>query len=419
MLKRVQVQTTNRKSPTLLMPKQDTESISPGATELGSRPVTVGERLTVTVTDVAFGGEGVARQGDFVVFVPFTGLGESVEVEIREVKKRFARARLRRVLTPSPARVSPRCPHFGVCGGCQYQHLDYATQLAIKHAQIEALFHRIGRFETVPVDPVVPCPQPYGYRNRIMVRSQWNKPEQRLVVGFLQQEDRLVTDVESCAIAEPELNRQLADVRRNPPPRGGLKVSLRVFPEHWTVPSDSFFQNNFHLLSGLVSTVRDRLSDGGCRFLIDAYCGVGFFSLELAGQVEAFAGIELDRPAVRAARQNAERRGCANGEFLLGSVEETLPEVLARFQAERTALILDPPRRGCARSTLEFLRDQHPAQILYVSCHPATLARDLQILTERGDYRLERVVPLDMFPQTQHVELVADVRLQPCQAAPV
>jgi tRNA/tmRNA/rRNA uracil-C5-methylase (TrmA/RlmC/RlmD family) len=361
----------------------------------------------------------VARYGDFVVFVPYTATGETVEVEIREVKKRFCRARLKRVIQASPARVRPRCPHFGVCGGCQYQHLDYPTQLAVKHSQITALFHRIGHFETATIDPVVPCPQPYGYRNRIMVRSQWNKPEQRLVVGFLQQEDRLVTDVETCAIAEPELNRQLAEVRLNPPPRGGLKVALRVFPDDWIVPSDSFFQNNFHLFSGLLDTVRQRLLEGRCRFLVDAYCGVGFFSLGLADQVEGFAGIELDRPAVRAARQNAERRSCVNGEFLLGSVEDTLPEVLSRFQAERTALILDPPRRGCARSTLEFLRDQRPAQILYVSCHPATLARDLQILVERHDYSLERVVPLDMFPQTQHVELVADLRLQPCQVATV
>jgi len=401
------------------MSKHNSKSRTSAPAEEGSAPVAVGDCLTVTITDVAFGGEGVGRHGDFVVFVPYTAKGETVEVEIREVKKHFGRATLKRVIDASSARVRPRCLHFGVCGGCQYQHLDYPAQLALKHAQIKNLIHHIGRFETVTIDPVVPCPQPYGYRNRIMVRSQWNKPEQRLVIGFLQQEDRLVTDVESCAIAEPELNRQLSEVRSHPPPRGGLKVALRVFPEDWTVPSDSFFQNNFHLLSGLAQTVGQRLREGGCRYLVDAYCGVGFFSLELSGQVEAFAGIELDRPAVGAARQNAARRGCENGEFLLGSVEEALPEVLTRFQADRTALILDPPRRGCARSTLEFLRDQRPAQILYVSCHPATLARDLQILTERHDYGLERVVPLDMFPQTQHVELVADLRLQPCQVATV
>jgi 23S rRNA (uracil1939-C5)-methyltransferase len=388
---------------------------TPATPEGDATPVALGDVLTVTIADIAFGGEGVARHGDFVVFVPFTAPGETVEAEIREVKKRYARARLRRVITPSPARVNPVCPHFGVCGGCQYQHLDYVTQLRLKQAQVQALFQRIGHLESAPVDPVVPCPQPYGYRNRIMVRSQWNKPEQRLVVGFLQHENRLVTDVESCAIAEPELNRQLEEVRRRPPPRGGLKAALRVFPSGWTVPPDSFFQNNAHLLPGLVATVRERFREGGCRFLVDAYCGVGFFSLELADCVEAFAGIESDRPAVRAARQNAARRGVVNGEFLLGSVEDLLPDVLSRFQADRTALILDPPRRGCAPASLEFLREQRPAQILYVSCHPATLARDLQILAESHDYRPQRVVPLDMFPQTQHVELVADLRLQPCQ----
>lgn len=382
-------------------------------------PFALGDRFTVMIEDIAFGGEGVARHNNFVVFIPFTALGEEVEVEVREVKRRFARARLLRVLKPSPERVTPACRWFGECGGCQYQHLSYSAQLASKHRQVAELFHRIGRFQSATVDPVVPCPQPYGYRNRIMVRSQWNKPEQRLVVGFLRQEDRLVVDVESCPIAEPDLNRQLAAVRLHPPPRGGLKVALRTFPAGWEVPPDSFFQNNFHLLPGLVTTVRQRLQAGGCRFLIDAYCGVGFFSLELAEQVEAYAGIELDRPAVQAARRNAASQGRSNGEFILGSVEEHLPAVLKRFRADRTALILDPPRRGCARSALEFLRDQQPAQIIYVSCHPATLARDLQILTEQDLYQLDRVVPLDMFPQTQHVELVADLRLQPCQAAVV
>ncbi len=382
-------------------------------------PVQIGLQIEVAIQSVAFGGEGVARHGDFVLFVPFTAPGDTVLVEITEVKKRFGRGRLVKLIHTSPDRVSPRGTYFGECGGCQYQHINYSKQLEIKRQQVADLFHRIGQFQSVPVDPVVPCPEPYGYRNRIMVRSQWSKPEQRLVLGFLRQQDRLVVDVTSCAIAEPELNAQLEAARLNPPPRGGLKVAMRVLPPDWTVPPDSFFQNNFHLLPGLVDTVRQRLQEGGCRYLVDAYCGVGFFGLEMAQHVEAFAGIEMDKPAVRAARQNAERRNCTNGEFLLGSVEELLPSVLTRFNANHTALILDPPRRGCARSALEFLRQQQPAQILYVSCHPATLARDLQILTENQQYRLERVVPLDMFPQTQHVELVADLRLQPCQPGPV
>ena len=394
-------------------PQQNPPEVQPR-----DRPLlALGDQRVVTVDDVAFGGDGVARYGEFVVFVPFAARGETVEIEVVEVKRRFARARLVRVLVASADRVIPPCRYFGECGGCQYQHLAYPAQLAIKHAQVTELLRRIGRFSDVPIDAVLPSPRPYGYRNRVLVRSQWNGREQKLVIGFLGQNHRWVVDLEECLIAEPGLNEQLREVRLHPPRKGGLKVALRHLPEDWVVPPDSFFQNNFYLLPGLVGVVRQRLQSAGCRFLVDAYCGVGFFGIELADLVEAYAGIESDLPAVRAARENAARRDRRNGEFLLGSVETVLPEVLSRFPPSATALILDPPRRGCARASLEFLREQRPAQILYVSCHPATLARDLQVLTETGCYRLERVVPVDMFPQTQHVELVADLRLRPCQAA--
>jgi 23S rRNA (uracil1939-C5)-methyltransferase len=394
--------------------------VSPPGPGFGHRPA-VGDRLQLTIDTVAFGGDGVGRSEGFVLFVPFTAPGERVEVEVTEVKRQYGRARLGRVIEPSPCRVEPVCRYFGQCGGCQYQHLNYPTQLALKHAQVAELLTRIGRFVAASLDPVVPCPAPYGYRNRIMVRSQWDGSRQQLVVGFLRHDNRLVVDVESCAIAEPDLNRQLSGVRQAPPRKGGLKVMLRLAPDGWVLPTDSFFQNNFHLLPVLVDTVRSRLRDSGCRFLVDAYCGIGFFSLELAADVEGCVGIELDRPAVQAARENAGRRGCQNVEFHAGSVEAVLPTVMQRFPPAQTALLLDPPRRGCDRNTLGFLKEQQPAQILYISCHPATLARDLAILTHDGSYRLERVIPLDMFPQTQHIELVADLRatgsakLQPCQ----
>ena len=371
----------------------------------------IGQRLTLTVSDIAFGGEGVARAGSFVVFIPFVALGEEVEVELTEVKKQFGRAQLLRVIQPSPDRVTPQCRYFGECGGCQYQHIAYDAQLRLKHKQITDLFQRIGGFPAAVIEPVVPCPQPYGYRNRIMIRSQWNKPEQRLNIGYIRHNDRLVVDIDECQIAEPALNEQIRHVRANPPPKGGLKVVLRVSPEGWDVPRDSFFQNNFFLLPRLVETVRERLRDSGARHLVDAYCGVGFFSVEMADLVESFAGVEIDMPAIKAARKNAADRGRANGEFLAGRTEDLLPQLLAKFHADRTSIILDPPRTGCPPESLQLLREVRPAQIIYVSCHPATLARDLQLLCADGVYRLAKVVPLDMFPQTQHVECVADLRL--------
>jgi tRNA/tmRNA/rRNA uracil-C5-methylase (TrmA/RlmC/RlmD family) len=369
-----------------------------------------GARLTVRIEAMAFGGEGVARPENFVVFVPFVITGEEVEVEITEVKKHFARARLLQIRSSSPRRVEPACRYFGQCGGCQYQHLEYSEQLQLKQQQVSSLLERVGGFPGGLVEPVIPCPQPYGYRNRIMIRSQWDKFKQGLNIGYLRAENRLVVDIEECRIAEPALNEQIQQVRAHPPPHGGLKVTLRVAPEGWDVPEDSFFQNNFFLLPKLVEVVRADLVRSGSRFLVDAYCGVGFFALELADLVESYVGVEIDQRAIQSARRNAARRGGGNGEFILGATEDLLAGLLERFPPETTTVLLDPPRRGCDSSSLELLRRVDPVQIIVVSCHPATLARDLKRLCAEGVYRLAGVTPLDMFPQTQHVECVADVR---------
>jgi tRNA/tmRNA/rRNA uracil-C5-methylase (TrmA/RlmC/RlmD family) len=371
-----------------------------------------GAKLTLTIDDIAFGGEGVGRLDQFVIFVPFVALGETVEVELTEVKQRFGRARLLQVLQPSAERVAPLCRYFGDCGGCQYQHLAYPEQLRVKHKQICDLFERIGRFDRAVIDPVIPCPEPYGYRNRIMIRSQWDKFKQGLNIGFIRADNRLVVDIEECKIAEPALNQQIQHVRSHPPPKGGLKVVLRIAPDDWELPRDSFFQNNFFLLPRLVEAVRTRLQDSGSRFLVDAYCGVGFFSLELADMVERFAGVEVDVAAIKAARQNALKRKAANGEFLVGRAEDLLGELLGRFDPKATTLILDPPRTGCPPEMLQAIKTARPAQVLYVSCHPATLARDLNVLCAENVFELTKIVPLDMFPQTQHVECVADARIK-------
>ncbi|HTI98704.1 MAG TPA: class I SAM-dependent RNA methyltransferase [Dongiaceae bacterium] len=370
----------------------------------------LGEQLTLTIHDIAFGGEGVARVDDFVVFVPFVLTSETVVAEVTELKKKFARAKLVRVLTPSPDRVAPACQYFAACGGCQYQHMDYAAQLRVKHKQISDLFQRIGGFAETAIAPVIPCPEPYGYRNRIMIRSQWNKPEQKLNIGFIRGDSGLVEDITECKIAEPALNEQILEVRQNPPPKGGIKVVLRVQPEGWEVPPDSFFQNNFFLLPKLVETVGAALQEAGTRFLADVFCGVGFFAIELADRVESFVGVEFDRMAIKAARQNAASRGRTNGEFVAGAVEDLLPGLLIRYTPEATTVLLDPPRKGCWPQTLQLLRETKPAQVIYVSCHPATMARDLNILCADGVFELVRLTPLDMFPQTQHVECVADLR---------
>jgi tRNA/tmRNA/rRNA uracil-C5-methylase (TrmA/RlmC/RlmD family) len=370
----------------------------------------IGETVAFTIDDIAFGGEGVGRVNDFVVFVPFVLVGEEVKAELTEVKKNFARAKLVRVLQPSPERVEAPCPYFGGCGGCQYQHIAYETQLRIKHKQIADLFERIGKIPREAVAPVIPCPKPYGYRNRVMIRSQWNKPEQKLNIGFIRWDGGLVEDIEECKIAEPPISEQIKHVRAHPPPKGGIKIVLRIPPENWEVPPDSFFQNNFFLLPELVKTARNFLVRGGAKHLIDLYCGVGFFGIELADVVESFVGVEYDQQAIKSARRNAALHQRTNGEFISGDVEQVLPELLKKFSPTATSLLLDPPRKGCPRELLELLRRERPSQIILVSCHPATMARDLNVLCADGVFNLMQVIPLDMFPQTQHVECVAELR---------
>ncbi|MFM2295700.1 MAG: hypothetical protein RLZZ350_2113, partial [Verrucomicrobiota bacterium] len=228
----------------------------------------LGDQISLHIHDIAFGGEGVARVevsrvesreskaetaapldprpstlDSLVVFVPFVNVGETVEAEIIELHKNYARAKLLRVVTPAATRVAPECQHFAKCGGCQYQHMSYAEQLRVKHKQVSDLFQRIGGIAPEVVAPVLACPQPYGYRNRIMIRSQWNKPEQRLNIGFIRGDCGLVEDIFDCKISEPALNEQIALVHKNPPPKGGIKIVLRVQPEGWDVAKDSFFQN--------------------------------------------------------------------------------------------------------------------------------------------------------------------------------
>jgi tRNA/tmRNA/rRNA uracil-C5-methylase (TrmA/RlmC/RlmD family) len=370
----------------------------------------IGDKISLTIHDLAFGGEGVGRIDDFAVFVPFVIVGETVEVEITEVKKNFARAKLLRVEKSSPERVAPECKYFTQCGGCQYQHIEYPAQLRFKHKQIADLFERVGRIPADKIAPVIASPQPYGYRNRIMIRSQWNGPAKKLVIGFIRADNNFVEDIEECKIAEPAISEQIKNVRANPPPKGGIKIVLRIPPENWDMPESSFFQNNFFLLPKLVETVRGFLRDGGAKHLVDLYCGVGFFGIELADLVESFVGVEYDRLAIKAAQKNAAARKISNGEFISATVEEVLPELLQKFSPEKTSVILDPPRKGCLPETLRLLRETRPAQVIYVSCHPATMARDLNILCAEGVFELARVQPLDMFPQTQHVECVADLR---------
>ena len=388
--------------------KESTEIIK--KIETITRPE-VGEIVKMKIDNIAFGGEGVGRVEGFVVFVPLVIEGEVVEAKIIEVKKSFARGELVKIINASPIRINAECKYFGNCGGCQYQHIRYEDQLKIKQQQIIELFKRIGGFSEDKVAPVIACPQTFNYRNRILVRSQWNGKAKKLLVGFRKRNSHWVVEINDCKIAEPALNKQIPEVRANPPKRGGVKINLRVAPEDWSVPDHSFFQTNFFILPKMVNKVRKIFQSNNSEYLVDTYCGVGFFAIELANLAKKFVGVESDKLAIKAAQENSIKFGAENGEFIEGRTEDLLPELLEKFSPNKTSVILDPPRKGCAPSAIEQLRKVKPSQIIYISCHPATLARDLNILCADGVYRLEHVYPIDMFPHTQHIECITDLRL--------
>ncbi len=346
--------------------------------------------LRLEIHDLAFGGKGVARHEGKVYFVPFTIPGETVTARVVRQKKNFAEAELIAVETPSPDRVEPACPYFGRCGGCSYQHIAYERQLALKSAQVEQTLRRVGKLADVPMRPAIGAPAPYGYRNRIRVHSAGG------VTGFYAHDARALVDVVQCAIAVPEVNQALERLRRTPVREGDY--SLRA-------PGGGgpfFEQTNPAVTALLVETVRTQIRGTGT--LVDAYCGAGLFARALVDRFSKVIGIEENMAAIESARRQAQ----AHETYIAGEVSAQLGDVLAQHPAAQTTVLLDPPAEGLAPRVCDLLLGAAPAELLYVSCNPATLARDLTALGSA--YELLAVTPLDMFPQTAEIEVVAHLR---------
>jgi len=341
----------------------------------------------LTIQDIAFGGKGVARHEGMVVFVPFVAPGEVVTGRITRRKKNFAEAELVSVLERSPDRVEPPCPVFGICGGCSYQHLAYERQLAIKSAQVEQTLRRVGRLEHVPMQPIIGSPKQFQYRNRIRVHRAGR------VVGFFAHESRELVDVEQCPISQPKVNAALANLRRSSQPDGDY--SLRA-------PGGGpyFEQTNPGATRELVALV-ERTVRRGQQLLADAYCGSGLFSRALRAHFEQVIGLEENVLAV----ESATREAAPHERYIAGEVSAHLGEILTAHEPARTTVIVDPPATGITARVADILIGAAPSEIVYVSCNPATLARDLAVLAKT--YRLEAVTPIDMFPQTAEIEVVA------------
>ncbi len=386
-----------------------------------------GHQAEVRIDSLAAGGDGVARLPDGrIVFVPFSAPGDRVRVRLVESRARFARAQVEELLEAGPARVDPVCPAFGTCGGCAWQHVDYAAQLEAKRAILAEALRRIGGLET-EVGPVLPSPSEYGYRARTRIRVEGGR------VGYLRRRSHALCAVSRCPVLVPALEERLHELAAHPPAEQGEwelavgsgevraapiasshapRTLLEVGGRRIEVSHGVFAQSNALLLEELASRVAAAAGRGALA--VELFAGAGLFTLGLAQRFERVVAVEGDRVAVRDLRANLAQAGPGRVEIVGERVERALPR-LAGLRPE--ALVLDPPRSGLPRGSSSELVAVEARRIVYLSCDPATLARDLAELCARGQ-ALRAVEAIDLFPQTPHVEALALLEREEGPGAP-
>jgi 23S rRNA (uracil1939-C5)-methyltransferase len=404
------------------------------------------EIIDLQLTAMAHGGPALGRHEGRVIFVPYAIPGETVRVEITEAHARWARAHLLDVLEPSPHRIEPPCPYFGPnkCGGCHFQHIAYEAQAEFKRQVVADQLARLGGLRDVNVQDIIGAAEPWGYRNHAQLSVT---PDGEL--GFLTADTHRVIPVKECLILDPLLDDLWAALDMEWPQLHHLSLrcgsatgdlmaiyeldhyedfDIEVdFPvscvvlladgeavvlmgnpylvEHvagreFRVSAGSFFQVNTAGAEALVALVRDDLAPGGSETLVDVYCGVGLFGLTLVDRVGRVIGVEADPSAAADFRHNA------MGLDHVTLIEDKAQAALSRLEEQVDLLVLDPPRSGAGKQAVSEITRLRPSRIAYASCDPATLARDARQLTGAG-YELVEVKPVDLFPQTYHVESVA------------
>lgn len=410
-------------------------------------PMPRGDLIELELTEIVYGGNAFGRHAGKAVFVPYGLPGERVEARLTDDRKRYAVAELVRVLTPAPARVTPRCPLFGPgqCGGCQWQHMDYPAQLAAKEKIVRDQLARFAGLPDATVYPTIASPDPWAYRTHATMHAT---DEGRL--GYVATDNRRLVPITHCNILRPELldllrsvsPEDIAGARRvrlqvgsasddrlriatdtgdpldeptSPPASDAnerdiipqeANVHYTLFGRSFQVTGGSFFQVNLPQAAALVELVLRRLALTGSERVLDLYAGVGLFTAFLAAESRQVTAIENSPLAARDAQVNLAPFG--NVLYIGDTVENALPTVSGRFDAA----VVDPPRSGIGPKALAALLDQRPGRIVYVSCDPSSLARDVKALREAG-YHFIDAQPVDMFPQTYHVETVALLALVP------
>ncbi|MBW8012764.1 MAG: class I SAM-dependent RNA methyltransferase [Chloroflexi bacterium] len=398
----------------------------------------------ITLDKLAYGGEAIGRLPDGrAVFVPYSLPGETVRVELVEDKRGFARAQLLEVKIPDAERTAPRCPHFMICGGCHYQHMSYAAQLKAKAEILRDQLERIGKLESPPVKETVASPQQWNYRNHVQfhldphgqpgfhaprseeivtikechlpvdaLNSIWPQfdiaPQSGIErIGLRQgagEVPLLILESSKSKAVEFEIDFPVAAVHLGPE---GLQVladtyymDIDVLERQFRVSAGSFFQVNTPVAEKMVKHLLEHLPLSEDTTLLEIYSGVGLFSAFLAPQVKRLIAVELDARACDDFIVNLAE--FENVELYQDSAENVLPDMKVNPQI----VLVDPPRAGLARPVLDAILRLAAPTLAYVSCDPATLARDAKRLTA-GGYQLRQVTPFDMFPQTYHIESIS------------
>jgi 23S rRNA (uracil1939-C5)-methyltransferase len=381
---------------------------------------------------VRYAGDGVsiAYDNEKVVFVRYAMAGETVRVNIYKEAKDYAMAEPLEIIDVSPDRKTPPCQYFAMCGGCDYQMLDYEAQLAVKKQLVIETFRRIGKIELPDLTGVIRSPKPFGYRNTetFKVNPRAGK------IGFFRKDTKSVIDVQACLLAMDGINAALADVKVQALfPEHNFKVRSTLDNDtvvHWVptekyedrpvyekvqaagrsirfkISKDSFFQVNDYVVPLWLEKIISFLDPDGHERIFDLYCGIGLITLFVSYFARETIGVEISKSSVKDAKHNVEINGIdTNVQFIEADVDGTLSRL-----GHADVMIIDPPRKGMDRPVLDVLLQMAPAKIIYSSCKPATMARDIQLLGEK--YELSEIHLVDMFPQTHHVEMLALLKLK-------
>jgi 23S rRNA (uracil1939-C5)-methyltransferase len=401
--------------------------------------VAIGDLHEVGIEKIVYGGDGLARIGTQAVFVPFSAPGDRLLIRIVECERNYARGVIEEIVVPSPARRTPPCAYFGICGGCHLQHLDYAAQLDAKVSFIRESFDRLGAIDWHG-EIVIRSAEEFGYRSRAevkVVHDDAGRPR----IGYFRASTQDVCEVESCLVFTTAVNRELQRLHAESSlvPNDATRIYLtagddevivtpatgengraaeidslgtahqRIAGINYGFGVKSFFQGNRLLVEELIETV---IGDSRGQMAVDLYAGVGFFSLQLAKSFDHVCAVEGNKTSANHGIENARTNGIANVRYEPISVEAWL-KYKSHELPRPDLVVLDPPRAGAGVVVIERLAALASPRITYVSCDPATLARDLRLLIDFG-YRIDSVTALDMFPLTFHVETVVQLRNVEC-----